>query len=76
MPHDLLHHSKVFGLLVDFNSSSMAKAVQRLVGSLDDVNYSGLNISPVFSPSSKGDLREKIALDETSAVEQSMILME
>ena len=54
----------------------MAKAVQRLVGSLDDVNYSGLNISPVFSPSSKGDLREKIALDETSAVEQSMILME
>ena len=76
MPHDLLNHSNVFGLLVDFNSSSMAKAVQRLVGSLDDVNYSGLNISPVFSPSSKGDLREKIALDETSAVEQSMILME
>jgi len=32
MPHDLLNHSNVFGLLVDFNGSCVAKAVERLVG--------------------------------------------
>ena len=32
MPHDLLNHSNVFGLLVNFNGSSMAKAIKRLVG--------------------------------------------
>ena len=32
MPHDLLNYGNVFGLLIDFNGSSMAKAVKRLVG--------------------------------------------